>query len=347
MMSDNNGIQGFKIKIFLDTNILCYLVDKTYNTLQRFIEKLSQIPIVDIVSSEYVLLEFIGVRKQENYFQEALKKAKSNGKTISISSFLKYNKRYDIPNFPYDELKQVITENITKEESIIINDYKITFSCSLNKNLLKPTRDICLLSKISKEDSLVLCSAIYESDASVNEKIILLTNDKDFHTWYNDSSQEISSTLASIVKEKPKLEHIGKIHWNGGGDISLKNEISSEQIEQFTINYIKNLFIEYYHSYYIGSTCSCPPTVPERCIGIKVAQECDNQIYVIIIGKELDFIYCAPHKIDMYHRNKSVGEKFVPHEGNNEVSFLLNEDNSEILLKLQAEKNLIFRHPDN
>lgn len=29
---------------------------------------------------------------------------------------------------------------------------------------------------------------------------------------------------------------------------------------------------------------------------------------------------------------------FIHHEGNNKVSFLLNEDNSEIFLKLQAEK---------
>lgn len=347
MMTDNNGVQGFKLKIFLDTNILCYLVDETYDALQLFIKKLSQIPIVDLVSSEYVLLEFIGVRKQENYFQEALKKANSSGKTISISSFLKYNKRYDIPNFPYESLKQVIAENITKEESTIINDYKITFSCSLNKYLLKPTRDICLVSKISKEDSLVLCSALYEDEATVNEKIILLTNDKDFHDWYKESSFEIASALATIVNEIPKVEHIDKIHWDGGGDISLRNEIPSEQIEQFTIGYVKHLFIEHYNNYYIGSTCSCPPTAPKKCIGVKVANECDNLVYVIIISKELDFLYCTPHKIDMYHKNKSVEGKFIPHEGNNQVSFLLNEDNSELLLKLQSKENLIFRHPDN
>lgn len=347
MMSNNNGVQGFKLKIFLDTNILCYLVDKTYDALQLFIKKLSQIPIVDLVSSEYVLLEFIGVRKQENYFQEALKKANSNGKIISISSFLRYNKRYDIPNFPYEELRQIIAENITKEESIIINDYKITFSCSLNKYLLKPTHDICLVSKISKEDSLVLCSALYESDVTVNEKIILLTNDKDFHSWYNESSQEISSALASIVKEKPQLEHIDKIHWDGGGDISLRNEIPSEQIEQFVVGYIKHLFIEYYYNYYIGSTCSCPPTLPEKCIGLKVKNECENQIYVIIISKELNTVYCSPHKIDLYHKNQSVGARFIPHEGNNEASFVLEENDSEKLLKLRAEGNLVFRHPDN
>ena len=346
-MSDSNGVQGFKLKIFLDTNILCYLVDETYDTLQLFIRKLSQIPIVDLVSSEYVLLEFIGVRKQENYFQEALKQANSIGKIISISSFLKYNKRYDIPNFPYESLKHVIAENIIKEESTIVNDYNITFSCSLNKNLLKPTRDICLVSKISKEDSLVLCSALYENDAIVNEKVILLTNDKDFQKWYLESSLEIASALTTIVNEMPKVEHIDKIHWNGGGDISLRNEIPSEQIEQFVVGYIKHLFVEYYNDYYIGTTCSCPSTAPEKCIGINVEKECDNFVYVIIVGKELDFIYCTPHKIDMYHKNKSVEGKFIPREGDNHVSFVSNEEDHELLLKIRSEKNLVFRHPDN
>lgn len=348
-MDKSIEVQGFKIKVFLDTNILCYLVDKTYDSLEYFIRRLSKIPIVELVSSEYVLLEFIGVRKQENYFQEALKKAKLSEKTISVASFLTYNKRYDVPNYPYKDIKQVISDNIKKEESIILKEYGITFSCPLNRNLLKPTHDICLISRISKEDSLVLCSALYEKDAqTINEKIIILTNDKDFHDWYAESSEEIQSILSGVVKENPQLDHIDQISWKGGGNISLRRNVYSiEEINDFTTKYIKNIFIEYYSDFYIGITCLCSPTTPDKCIGLKVAKICKNQIYAIIISKDLDFIYCTPHKIDMYHHNRSVGKEFIPQDGENKVSFMLNEPSPELLQKLKTPENLVFLHPDN
>lgn len=349
-MDNPTGVQGFKIKVFLDTNILCYLVDKTYDALQHFIKCLSQMPIVELVSSEYVLLEFIGVRKQESYFQEALNKARSTGKSISISSFLKYNKQYNIPNFSYEELKEKITKRIQDEESIIINDYGITFSCALNKNLLKPTRDICLVSRISKEDSLVLCSALYENDVAANGKIIILTNDKDFHNWYLESSQEIDLTLSSITKEKPQLEHIDNIHWQSGAGesiINLRNNISFEDVNQFAVDYIKNIFIKYYSEYYIGTTCTCPATAPTNCIGLKVTKACKNQIFIIFISKDLNLLYCSSHAIDMYHHNKSVGAGFSPQAGDDKVSFILNGVTTELLQKLQAPENLVFCHPDN
>lgn len=72
MKSWSTQIDTFKIKVFLDTNILCYLVDNTYPALTSFIDTLNKLPVVDIISSDFVLTEFIGVRKQEHYLRCAL-----------------------------------------------------------------------------------------------------------------------------------------------------------------------------------------------------------------------------------------------------------------------------------
>ena len=72
-------LEKFTINFFVDTNILVYLVDETRPTLTAFIKALSETPVVSLYASDYVFSEFIGVRKQENYFQSVIEKAREEG----------------------------------------------------------------------------------------------------------------------------------------------------------------------------------------------------------------------------------------------------------------------------
>ena len=60
--------ERFQINFFLDTNILCYLIDNTFPTLTAFIKALKEMPVVQLYSSEYVLAELFEVRKKEDFF---------------------------------------------------------------------------------------------------------------------------------------------------------------------------------------------------------------------------------------------------------------------------------------
>ncbi len=64
----SSPVEEFRINIFLDTNILVFLLDNTYPALTGFIKTLSEMSVVQLYSSEYVLSELIGLRKKERYF---------------------------------------------------------------------------------------------------------------------------------------------------------------------------------------------------------------------------------------------------------------------------------------
>lgn len=354
MESWSSQIDTFKIKIFLDTNILCYLVDNTYPALNQFIERLGEIPLVDLISSEFVLTEFVGVRKQEHYFREALKKGEKNGIQINFSSLIKNNKRYDIPNLSFDNLKEEIYDAVKFDEGKITSDYKISFSSGFNRSLLKPTSDICLTTKISKEDSLVLASAVfYEENRVFQNKTLLLTNDNDFHSWYSHSEKEIDAIFVQHSAESPLVEHLDKFANGNLFSIPVMNftKPNGISINDYTVKYIKSLFVNEFRKLFIGKVFQERCSLPLGCICFKgeVDIQIPNKSYVVIIDKDLNFIYCTKHKVSFWNKSEITTSSFSVEKGYNELSFMISDSEitAEIIRKLKNPDNLIFIHPDN
>ena len=203
--------EKFQINFFLDTNILCYLIDNTFPTLTAFITALKEMPVVQLYSSEYVLAELFEVRKKEDYFHEVWERSKKDGKFINISSFIKYNKRYEIPDYEYEgDLAEAVKKKVNEDVEKITNEFNIDFLNSFNDRLLGPMKAICLSTKISREDSLVLVSSVYKNSIEeVSERVILLTGDKDFYKWATNSRAEIST--AFNPGKTPDIEHLDSL----------------------------------------------------------------------------------------------------------------------------------------
>lgn len=353
MESWSSQIDKFKIKVFLDTNILCYLVDETYPALNLFIKELGEMPMVDIISSEFVLTEFIGVRKQEHYFREAIKKGEIDDIQINFASLIKNNKRYDIPRLPFTTLKDSIYAAVKADESKITSDYKISFCCGFNRHLLKPTSDICLSSKISKEDSLVLVSAIYADDNSViSNKTLLLTNDNDFHAWFIEAKNEISDIFNDHSINIPHIEHLCKIGNNAGWDIPVLNftDPKNTDVKNYAIEYIKKLFLNEYKELYIGKIFQEKSSLPEKCFCFKaeIDTKIPNNSYIVIIDSNLHFVYCSEHPVCLWQNKAITDDSITCADGNNNLSFMLDADlDNSVLTKLKGANNLIFIHPDN
>ena len=178
-------LEKFTINFFLDTNILCYLVDETRPMLTAFIKKLAETPVAELYASEYVFSEFISVRKQENYFQAVIDKARNEGKKVNVSEFIKHNKKYEIKDYDYDLLKDVVKQKVDEEIQTVTRDFGVTFLRNTNRHLIAPMKEVCLSTKISKEDSLVLVSSLFKEDEEIiAEPVIILTNDGDFYRGY-------------------------------------------------------------------------------------------------------------------------------------------------------------------
>lgn len=352
-------VKDFKTTIFVDTNILCYLVDSTYPSLNRFIEQIKTSSLFDLISSEYVLLEFIGVRKREHYLREALSQNfQKTGKTINISSLLKYNNQYSLPEIKFHTLLPEIKSKVDAEKEKISLDFGINFSSGFHRELLNPTSDICLNSKISKEDSLVLVSAIIPEEGRINENVILFTNDADFQTSFYDKDVElaIDNVFNRFELKRPDLQNIRSITGANNQRINFTETENTENVlNNFNSIIIKKLQNKL-HSLFIGITfVPKEENFPSDCIALKVMSKntISKNNHITIIGNDLDYVYNTEDKISFWNNGQEVTEQgFIATEGNSYLSFKLSIDNAipdkdSILTSLKQEGNLIFIHPDN
>jgi hypothetical protein len=344
-------LEKFNINFFLDTNILCYLIDDTYPALTSFVKALSDMPVVRLYSSEYVLAELFEVRKKENYFHEVLERSKKDGKFINISSFIKYNKRYAIPGYEYqNDLAAAVKEKVDKDIDKITRDFNISFDNSFNDKLLLPMKGICLSTKISREDSLVLVSSVFKSGTEeISERVVLLTGDQDFYNWATSSKDEISSAFNE--GKSPDIEFIDSIGsgFTGfeGGTQNLRKKV--ENVEDLAVRYVMNCLLETYKDSYIGKIIMRDsPNALDNLIAFKARVNIEKQeLYLMVLSKTLSFVYCPQPKSKLYHSGRPIDVPFVPVNGNNIVTFVCDKKDETVFDLVNDEGNLVFVHPDS
>lgn len=356
MESWSAELEKFRVNFFLDTNILCYLVDDTYPALTGFIKALAEMPVVSLFTSEYVLSELIEVRKKEDYFQEVMKQSKKDGRYINISSFITNNKRYSIPHYSYEgDLIKPVTEQVDKDIEKIVKDFNIAFASKFNDNLLSPMKGICLSTKISREDSLVMVSSLFKGEEKVLPgKVILLTNDNDFEQWSDCAKKEITEVLAKHGLTMPYVENICKLGNLFAEDAKRWNLTKTEQDgKAIALEYMTQCLLWMYIENFIGivSPGEKVTKTPLHTLFVQVKSvSLENGLYTVILGKDLNFLYCPQNKANFYRDGKPLTEPFVPAEGQDKVGFVceMREGEDEAIFeKLNQKGNLVFIHPDS
>ena len=347
-------LEKFTINFFVDTNILVYLVDGKYPSLTAFIKALSETPVVGLYASEYVLSEFIGVRKQEDYFQAVIDKSRQEGKTINLSEFLRHNKSYEIKDYDYDSLKDVVKQKVDEEIERVTREFGITFLRNNNNLQVGPMKEVCLSTKISKEDSLVLVSSLFrEKEEIITEPVILLTNDSEFCKFANLSKEYIGSVLAEEGLLNPAVEFVNTI-----GRVANCKKLNNltqeiEDINKCVADYLIACMKELFGEYYIGNTLKVNfKNAPAHTLGIDVkVPELKNGLFIAIVSKDMDYIFCPRAQADFHKGPDSIGENFVPQKDDSHVSFVCDTEevvvSDEIFNKLNDDGNLVFIHPDS
>lgn len=347
-------LEKFTINFFLDTNILVYLMDGTRPTLTSFIKFLSESPVVSLYASDYVFSEFIGVRKQENYFQEVINKSRAEGKKVNVSEFIKHNKAYEIKDYDYDTLKDVVKQKVDEEIERVTREFGITFLRNINQRLIGPMKEVCLSTKISKEDSLVLVSSLFkEEEEAITGPVVLLTNDGDFCRFANLSRDFIGSVLAGEGLQNPDIEHMDTVGKAFQKRPYTNLSIQNDNINKCVADYLSLCLKSFFANDYIGDTMQVHfENAPAHTLGIDVkAPELKNGLYIAIISKDMDFIYCPNVQADFHHGQDSIGERFVPKKNDSYVSFACDKEGvvvaDEIFDRLNQVGNLVFIHPEN
>lgn len=348
-------LEEFKVNIFLDTNILCYLVDDTYPSLTGFVKALSEMPVVSLYTSQYVLSELVEVRKKEDYYQEVMRKANSDGRYINISSFITHNKRYNIPHYPYEgDLVEPVTAKVESEINKIVNDFGISFDSEFNGALMMPMKEICLATKISREDSLVLVSSLFRGKQKVApNRVILLTNDDDFETWSNQYKEEIEAVLAKKGYTMPFVENVrtvGKMFGENETRWDLRDNKDGEEIAK---EYVKKCIKKMFVVNLIGTVTPAndAPKAPKHTLFLKMcASRVYNNIYTVVLDKDLNFLYCPQNTADFYHNHQSIGDEISMDDNPKTLGYVCQlraGEGEDIFEKLNQKGNLVLVHPDS
>ena len=345
-----------KAVLFLDTNILSYLVDNTYPQLTNIITNFKDTSVVNLISSEYCQLEFVGIRKREHYLREVIKNASDNDKIINCSSLLKNHNQFDCREVQFEEILPNIRSAVNNDISHIVSEFGIDFCCKIHEDLFLPISEICLHSKISKEDSFVIVSAVNPLPSQYNNVCFVLTHDRDFEKWH----RQAQAHLSTIYHDYHLPEPIMVCQTNVFG-VNLDNN------DPFEFDSIKERFMETFiernQSFYLGKTMiPYGDNAPNNMFALHSVTS--NRIlankYITIIGKDLDYSITTPTPITFFHERAAVENGVVFGRGVENIitglfsqqdsadeTVFSDEDYQEILSLIRAEGNYVFYHPDS
>lgn len=338
-----------KVKIFLDTNILSFLVDNTYPALTEAIQLLNELCITELISSDYCKNEFVGIRKREHYLRSFVEKAQEGGKQVNFSSLLKYHNQFELDEVNFYDILDAIRSSVLSDMERITTNFGIQFKCVMHALLINVANEICLSSKISKEDSIVMVSATSPDVGRIQKSTMLLTKDADFVKWY---SEEVVKADIDAIFERYGIPIPNLINIRDFLGIPLNcDHLDSQILKERIVAQFKQTNI----NSYLGRTVV--PTgerTPKDVYAIKpeLEQPIPQNAYLIVIGKELDFVYYLPNQAEFYHKNQLIENGTTFHDGADciisarcswvEDSFDSHDVYIDLLQELRKEGNLVF-----
>jgi hypothetical protein len=345
--------ENYKIKIFLDTNILACLIDETHSGLTESIKLLSQSEFIKLVSSVYVAFEFVGIRKREHFLRKVIENSKNTKKGHSnYSTLFKFKDSFKSDDVDFFSINEAIKQDIETEINKITSMFNIEYSDNnFHEALYKPTIDICLASRISREDSLMLISALLPEPNKPEKQIFILSKDQDFIDAFNEFQSERVLSQNSLFR--PTLLNLRNI-----SSVNLISQIPKNLNEFWGKMVISQLIINNQQTYLGIAFSPANPRFPKDvfCFELISDKQLTSNIYITVIGKDLDFIYTTKHRVTEFWNNKPIKNyPFVCSANASNISFKIYEVDSsgknvalsmQKMNKLREKGNLVFVHPD-
>lgn len=294
----------FSIDIYLDTNILEYLILDTYPNLTKLVENLTEFSdFINLKTTRYTMYEFCEIRKRY-YFQ---KLANTNGETLSETDLKEFNSK----SLDFEaECIPIFLEKIEQDLKEISRNYNLEIVGEFDEILWSHTLNMSLRSKLSREDCFVIISALMPNQFSKSQLLSIITNDKHFNSSFHNNN-----TLTEHFKE---IDFVKPIIWyircNNDldecfGRLNLTDNNHNGDIDIYTIKTILRLLVEKHNEYFIGKTFKVAPQLLD-IVGLEFdsgsTSSIQNDNRIVIISKNLDFILLCPHSIELFcDRNKN------------------------------------------
>lgn len=371
-MNNRIGMNAFRgIKVALDTNILSYLLDNTYEELTAFIQELNSYEFVHLECSKFALYELIGIRKLEHYIRLITETSQGVGKQVNYSSVLNYRNKWNAPELPYRSCWQKIKDKVEKELNQISENFDINVADSnIHRDVWQPHQDLVLSSKISKEDSMMIMSYAFPRIGTREEHLIFLTNDEQFHKSYcgkeTQSNQngenpdfDIDSVFEKYEIKKPTAYRINRIgvNFQNKDHINLiKETYSGDDRKEYVKSFLLEHLTQSNKEHYLGFSIPCQAGVEQDnlfCFKLESGELIQN-IYLTIVTKDLNIINIPMPLSDFWSHGPIENYPYIPDDTDQsrQISIrLVDADNNPLLEEGQLSeikdgKNMVFIHPD-
>ena len=244
-----------KVKIYLDTNILVDYVLGQNQMLKDSIDYLGSCPFVQVRSSHYVEFELSEVLKICYFGYVAL----GHHPSTCEKNLLK--KRLNMNGHDYADYSEDISKKVNNDIDKLKENFHNLFEENvLHQGLTKPAKDLCLYTKLSKEDSLVTLSCIWPEDNPLRYSVIL-SNDTQYFKSLRDSTEEFQNVLneSALNISIPKFLHAKGIRRNDvNGQVNITKQIlqiaKGVSLIDFWKQIVTSLVKEKNHDAYIGTT---------------------------------------------------------------------------------------------
>ncbi|MCR4828326.1 MAG: hypothetical protein K5864_02580 [Bacteroidales bacterium] len=327
----------YKVHVYLDTNILVDYVEQNNRLLNDSLEYLSNCPFVILRSSHYVEFEFVEVRKR-NEFYKCVK-----GNLPCARTDMSFAKEWILDGKSYVDYKDKVTNAVEGDLKKIKNQLTIDFDDHvLHEKLIEPTKDVCLSTSISREDTLVMVSCVFPAPLNKLDFGVILSNDKQYKEAFENSKDTIEEILKSSGMSIPSFLNIKQLQSESGKTINL-NANTSIDINCLWNFIIKQLIIQKNYDNYLGETI-IPMKKLKNCIAI-YNKNVDSTIYdsigLIFIPDDLSRTISVEKNKNYWNNNNEI--KKLPYINNNDLEYNLEISCTEIDMNTLCQKgNLVF-----
>lgn len=340
--------EAYRVNIYLDTNILVDYVGKKFPLLNRSIDYLAQCPFVKLRSSHYVLFEFTEVRKA-NLLWKMADPAETQPFDSKVKSTIKKEWKYN--GVEYETLKGGITNTVMAELDYFRNNLGIDFDEHvLHENLVYPTSSLCLATKISREDCLVMVSCMHPDEELKLDHCLLLTRDAQYYKAVQENDADVKKVFEDNELEAPILIRTECLQdENSGTQYNLYNDTAGTNIEEFWKGLILSNIKRDVSSQYVGQTYSFGAEgVAAECIYFEMDGDdktLQNSTGLYFIGRDLTFRTIIAGPFEYWNNGNEVS---LPHSNPDfpKYSFRKEGLSPDVLAKLRVKGNLVFYNND-
>ena len=334
--------ERFKMNIYLDTNILVDYVESTNALLVDSLNYLAQCPFVILRSSHYVEYEMAEVRKKRLFFQKVRGELPSKGDSLS-----NMRQTWELDGQEYEVFRDDITKIVISDFELIEENLGIRFDDHvLHEKLIHPTRDMCLGTKISREDSMVMISCMFPKKDELLDFGVLFSNDKQYLTAIAENEEKVAEVFKKYGLTSPLLLNAKDL--NNGIEVLNIEENSSKSKDELILFWrqlILNLLIEKQQQFFLGHTIKIGKSDrASDLIFIDVEDSnktLNDSVGLYFVLNDLSGTIEISKDFDYWDNYSAVA---LPHVNKEDTTYSFKPSNLQnaILSKLQEKGNLVF-----